>query len=62
MHINWARLFSGTAFVTSVRPVARDVSTYTEKAVTSIEAMNKEFYNAATGTWDNAWWSSANVR
>lgn len=67
MYINWAGLFTrgstvaSSAFVSSVRPEARSVSTYTEKAVTAIQVMNEEFYNAATGTWDNAWWSSANV-
>jgi hypothetical protein len=62
MHIHWARLFARTTtFITSVRPEARDVSTYTEKAVTAIQRLNDDFYNSATGVWDNAWWSSANV-
>ncbi|KAM0197565.1 hypothetical protein ACHAPA_002783 [Fusarium lateritium] len=62
MHIHWARLFARTTtFITSVQPEARDVSTYTEKAVTAIQRLNDDFYNSATGVWDNAWWSSANI-
>lgn len=63
MHIPWADLFTGTTFITSVKPStqARGVTTYTEKAVSAIQVLNEEFYNSATGVWDNAWWSSANV-
>ncbi|KAM0340500.1 hypothetical protein ACHAPU_010488 [Fusarium lateritium] len=61
MHIPWASLFARTTFITSVRPEARGITTYTEKAITSIQTLNNEFYNSETGVWDNAWWSSANI-
>lgn len=34
---------------------------YIEHARNAIETLNKEWYDAQTGIWDNAWWNSANV-
>ncbi|KAJ4270273.1 hypothetical protein NW762_001949 [Fusarium torreyae] len=61
MHFSWGGLVARATFITSVRPEARAVTTYTEKAVTAIQKLNEDFYNSGTGIWDNAWWSSANI-
>ncbi|KAM0431850.1 hypothetical protein ACHAPT_005102 [Fusarium lateritium] len=40
---------------------AREADTYTEKATIAIQRLNEDWYNAATGIWDGAWWNSANA-
>ncbi|KAJ4149635.1 hypothetical protein NW754_001072 [Fusarium falciforme] len=40
---------------------AREADTYTEKASISIQRLNDDWYNAATGIWDGAWWNSGSA-
>ncbi|EEU40881.1 uncharacterized protein NECHADRAFT_33506 [Fusarium vanettenii 77-13-4] len=40
---------------------AREVDTYTEKASVAIQRLNEDWYNAATGIWDGAWWNSGSA-
>ncbi|KAJ3465701.1 hypothetical protein MRS44_006359 [Fusarium solani] len=40
---------------------AREVDTYTEKASIAIQRLNDDWYNAATGIWDGAWWNSGSA-
>ncbi|KAH7275433.1 hypothetical protein NW759_007425 [Fusarium solani] len=40
---------------------AREVDTYTEKSSIAIQRLNDDWYNAATGIWDGAWWNSGSA-
>ncbi|KAF5011364.1 hypothetical protein FDECE_2539 [Fusarium decemcellulare] len=58
---SWGGLIARASLLaTAIRPQAREVDTYTEKAKITIERLNADWYNANTGIWDNAWWNSAN--
>ncbi|KAF5022271.1 hypothetical protein F66182_5710 [Fusarium sp. NRRL 66182] len=61
MHFSWGGLVARATFIASVRPQARDAKAYTDQAVTAINRLNEEWYNTATGIWDNNWWQSANT-
>lgn len=41
--------------------IAASPQDYTEHAVSAIQTLNAQWYDAATGIWDGAWWNSANV-
>ncbi|KAM5348208.1 hypothetical protein ACJ41O_008032 [Fusarium nematophilum] len=58
---SWGGLVARASLLSSARPEARAVTTYTEQAYTAIDRLNADWYNAATGIWDNAWWNSANA-
>ncbi|KAF4980769.1 hypothetical protein FZEAL_3283 [Fusarium zealandicum] len=60
-NFSWGGLVARASLLASTQPEARATQTYTEKASIAMERMNTDWYNAATGVWDNAWWSSANV-
>ncbi|KAK7420856.1 hypothetical protein QQZ08_010185 [Neonectria magnoliae] len=61
-NFSWGGLIARATFVTSGRPktAAADSQTYVDRAYTAIDRYNADWYNAATGIWDNAWWNSAN--
>ncbi|KAH7150035.1 glycoside hydrolase [Dactylonectria estremocensis] len=57
----WGGLIARASFVASTQPRAADAQTYVDRAYTGIERLNSDWYDAATGIWDSAWWNSANA-
>lgn len=52
--------FTG-ALVATTFQVGFAKADYVSNTMNAIETLNAEWYNVATGIWDNAWWNSANV-
>jgi predicted alpha-1,6-mannanase (GH76 family) len=59
----WGGLAARAVFLMSTNPIAERASpaAYTANAVTAINSLQSNWYNAGTGIWDNAWWNSANA-
>lgn len=58
---SWGGLVARASLASSVQPRATDAQTYVDRAYAGIDRLNADWYNAATGIWDNAWWNSANA-
>ena len=54
-------LLAGASVLLSSRAQAAGAQEYVDHSFKAIETLNAEWYNANTGTWDNAWWNSANT-
>lgn len=59
--ISWGSLIARANLIVSTRPEALSSETYVDRAYTAIDRLNADWYNAATGIWDSAWWNSANT-
>lgn len=58
---SWGGLAARASFIVSSQPRATGLETYVNHAQDAIQRLQDDWYNAATGVWDNAWWNSANA-
>ncbi|KAF7544692.1 hypothetical protein G7Z17_g9746 [Cylindrodendrum hubeiense] len=58
---SWGGLIARASLASTQARATADAQTYVDRAYTGIQRLNDDWYNAATGIWDSAWWNSANA-
>jgi predicted alpha-1,6-mannanase (GH76 family) len=56
-----ASALAGALLLMPSGSIAASPQDYADHAVSAIQTLNAQWYDAATGIWDGAWWNSANV-
>ncbi|KAI5463470.1 glycoside hydrolase [Mariannaea sp. PMI_226] len=60
-NFSWGGLAARASLIASHQHRATSHQDYIDHTYTAVERLNADWYNAATGIWDNAWWNSANA-